>query len=85
MAKERQSNIELCRIFCMIYIVIYHLFIHNREVTGDYSYTIALTTIFSLGVPVFVIISGYFGINRSRIQLASANLQHLFVKALSWC
>ena len=83
MAKERQSNIELCRIFCMIYIVIYHLFIHNREVTGDYSYTIALTTIFSLGVPVFVIISGYFGINRSIKGILNLIAQVLFYSIIA--
>lgn len=63
--KERNSNFELCRLACMFYIVIYHLFIHNGDVTGGAYYEKALTTIFSIGVPVFVLISGYFKINAS--------------------
>ena len=63
--KIRASNFELCRLACMFYIVVFHLFIHNKDVTGGLYYTRALTTIFKIGVPVFVIISGYFGIKRS--------------------
>ena len=64
-SKRRDSNIELCRLVCMFYIVVFHLFIHNKDVTGGLYYTRALTAIFSIGVPVFVLISGYFGIKRT--------------------
>lgn len=83
MAKERQTNIELCRIFCMIYIVIYHLFIHNPAVTSSYPYSTALTTIFSLGVPVFIIISGYFGIHRSVKGILNLISQILFYSIIA--
>lgn len=63
--QERCSNFELCRLACMFYIVVYHLFIHNKDVTGGAYYNRGLTTIFSLGVPVFVMISGYFRIRTS--------------------
>ena len=49
----------------MFYIVVYHLFIHNLDVTGGAYYNKAFTTIFSIGVPVFVMISGYFKIHAS--------------------
>ena len=64
-SQQRASNFELCRLISMFYIVVYHLFIHNVEVTGDFYYTRALTSIFFIGVPVFVMISGYFGIKAS--------------------
>lgn len=75
---ERLSNIELCRLFCMFYIVVYHLFIHNLDVTGDVYYRRALTTIFSIGVPVFVIISGYFRIKASAKGVLSLVAQVVF-------
>lgn len=65
MKPARSSNFELCRLFCMFYIVVYHLFIHNKELMGSIIYTRSLTSIFSIGVPVFVMISGYFSIHRS--------------------
>lgn len=61
----RKSNFELCRLVCMFCIVTHHLFIHNSAVTGDIYYTRALSTLFTLGVPTFVMLSGYFGIKRS--------------------
>lgn len=75
---QRDSNIELCRLVCMFYIVVFHLFIHNKDVTGGLYYTRALTTIFSIGVPVFVLISGYFGIKRSARGLLSIIAQVIF-------
>ena len=77
-AGKRESNIELCRLTCMFYIVVFHLFIHNKEVTGDLYYTRALTTLFSIGVPVFVLISGYFGIRRSVKGLLNIIAQVVF-------
>lgn len=76
--KQRDSNIELCRLACMFYIVVFHLFIHNKDVTGGLYYTRALTAIFSIGVPVFVLISGYFGIKRSVKGFFNIVLQAVF-------
>ena len=75
---QRESNMELCRLACMFYIVVFHLFIHNKEVTGGLYYTRALTTLFSIGVPVFVLISGYFGIRRSVKGLLNIIAQVVF-------
>ena len=61
---ERDSNFELCRIACIIYIVFYHLFIHVNNNLDNMWYTKPLTSIFHIGVVVFVMISGYYGIRR---------------------
>ena len=65
MKKERESNFELCRLACMFYIVFYHLIIHVPGIYDQMSWAKPLATICHVGVVVFVMISGYFGINRS--------------------
>lgn len=79
----RASNFELCRLACMFYIVVYHLFIHNKDVTGDCYYNVALTTIFSIGVPVFVMISGYFRIKASLKGFLNIVLQVVFYSVIA--
>ena len=71
--KLRNSNIELLRCICMLMIVYLHLLIHG--VNGEFAafngnevlpttLLESFTTIFCMvAVNVFVIISGYFGIN----------------------
>lgn len=81
--KERASNFELCRLACMFYIVVYHLFIHNTDVTGGAYYHRALTTIFSIGVPVFIMISGFFKINASVKGFLNIVLQVLFYSVIA--
>ena len=81
--KERASNFELCRLACMLYIVVYHLLIHNTELTGVLYYNRALTTIFSIGVPVFVMISGYFKIKASVRGFLSIASQVVFYSLIA--
>ena len=66
---ERESNFELCRIFCMVYIVFYHLFIHVDNSLDVMWFTKPLITISHIGVVVFVMISGYWGIKRRLYKL----------------
>ena len=63
--KERDSNFELCRLVCMFYIVFYHLIIHVPGLYEAMPWARPLRTIFHIGVVVFVMISGYYGIRRS--------------------
>lgn len=81
--KERDSNFELCRLACMFYIVVYHLFIHNTDVTGGAYYYRALTTIFCIGVPVFVMISGYYKINVTVRGFLNIAFQVVFYSAIA--
>ena len=63
---QRQSNIELLRCFAMLCIVVYHLclFALVGVSTGTKLYQ-ALQIPLHIGVPLFVLISGYFGIRFS--------------------
>lgn len=88
--KERDSNFELCRLVCMLYIVIYHLIIHVPSVYENTSWGLPLRNICHIGVVVFVMISGYFGIHRKWKRLLSLALSVSFYNALGiliavWC
>ena len=80
--KERDSNFELCRLVCMLYIVIYHLIIHVPAVYENISWGLPLRNICHIGVVVFVMISGYFGIRRKWKRLLSLALSVSFYNAL---
>ena len=64
--KERQSNIELLRCLSMFFVIVYHILIlvlyQRHPETNAYQ---ALELPFHIGVPLFVMISGYFGIRFS--------------------
>ena len=61
--KNRESNFELLRLVAMFCIVYYHLLVHFVvPVKGDGSFYSALELPLHIGVPLFIFISGYFGI-----------------------
>lgn len=63
--KERESSFELIRILAQILIVYYHILLFSiYPLTGDPFYK-ALYIPLHIGVPLFVLISGYFGIKPS--------------------
>ena len=80
--RERDSNFELCRLVCMLYIVIYHLIIHVPVVYENTFWGRPLRTLCHIGVVVFVMISGYFGIKRKWKRLLSLVLSVSFYNAL---
>lgn len=62
----RQSNMELLRIVAMFMIVIYHtVYYVFYDYRGESPIFASLMTILHIGVPLFVLISGYFGIKPS--------------------
>lgn len=64
--KTRESNFELLRLVAMFCIVFYHLLLHYVvPAQGDGSVFYALWLPLHIGVPLFVFISGYFGIRPS--------------------
>lgn len=64
--KERESNMELLRMVSMLCIIIYHIFIFGLEPAFPEQHLYkALQIPFHIGVPCFVLISGYFGIRFS--------------------
>lgn len=64
--KIRQSNYELLRVFSMFLIVLYHLtiFVFAPNHPDELIYK-AIQMPLHMGVPLFVLISGYFGIKFS--------------------
>lgn len=65
--KERESNFELLRLFAMFSIVFYHLLgvYWHIDDAPSHGMLVALTSPFHVGVPLFVMISGWFGIRAS--------------------
>lgn len=80
--KVRESNFELCRLVCMLYIVVYHLIIHVPVVYETTIWGRPLRTLCHIGVIVFVMISGYFGITRKWIGLLKLALSVSFYNLL---
>ncbi len=59
----RQSNMELLRIVAMFMILVYHsVYYALYNYRGDTPIFASLLTILHIAVPLFVLISGYFGI-----------------------
>lgn len=64
--KVRESNMELLRIVAMLMIVIYHTFYYRLQYYQESAPLFAsLTVVLHIGVILFVLISGYFGIKPS--------------------
>ena len=62
----RQSNMELLRIVAMFMILVYHtVYYVFYDYRGESPIFASLMTLLHIGVPLFVLISGYFGIKPS--------------------
>lgn len=59
---RRESQFELIRILAQVFIVIYHLFLLYVYPTTGQALHKAIWLPLHIGVPLFVLISGYFGI-----------------------
>ena len=73
--KERLSNIEALRLLSMFTIVFYHLTDKAFEIHND---SVALGVFFNIthwGVPVFILISGYFFVRLTAKKLFSFYVQ----------
>lgn len=69
MKKKRKSNIEILRLICMFFVLIHHTIVHVFPLTESVStpsfFLKLLDTLAYCAVPVFVLISGYFGVRPS--------------------
>lgn len=61
MKKVRESNIELLRIVLMLFIVIHHCIIDMHKYYSN-AWLDSVDVVLHTAVPIFVLISGYFGI-----------------------
>lgn len=68
MKKDRNSNIELLRILCMIAIIIHHSFVHSGiSISIENTNTLILSIIQILGKTannIFILTTGYYMINK---------------------
>ena len=71
MKVERQSNIELLRMLCMLFIVCHHMIVHALPSNPEFGIAMGaewyglqlLNCMCYVAVNVFILISGYFGIH----------------------
>ena len=91
--KERQSNIELLRILCMLMVMILHfnnqcanpdLLGFPNELTSQYTWGFLIECFCIVAVNCFVLISGYFGINLKVSSVLRLYLQCFFIGLLSY-
>ena len=90
MNKARQSNIELLRLICMFFIVIHHIISHALPLAPAFSTELVYNNVLIhvldasvwCAVPVFVLISGYFGINFKVKGLLNFYVQCAFYSCL---
>lgn len=92
--KERNSSIELLRIISMILIVLYHYHARNynlyvidapRPEDADFIYKLMTHSLGKLGVPIFVFISGWFGIKYRKERFVDMLFQCAFYACLAVC
>ena len=82
MTQKRQSNIELLRIICMLFIICGHIIGSHERATnildGDEIIRVFYNSFTCVGVNAFVLISGYFGISFKKDRLLKLIFQTLF-------
>lgn len=92
--KERNSSIEFLRIVSMILIVLYHYHARNynlyvidapRPEDADFIYKLMTHSLGKLGVPIFVFISGWFGIKYRKERFVDMLFQCTFYAFLAIC
>lgn len=75
MKKERESNFEFLRIICMLMIVLLHTLGHGGGLTNtnvnSFNFFIShlIESLSIVAVNVYVIITGYFSINKTKINI----------------
>lgn len=90
--KQRNSSIELLRIVSMLLILMFHyatreygLYVTTNDlfVQADLQSKLMLSSIGRLGVPIFVFISGYYGVKYRTDQLLNLIIQGFFYMLVS--
>ncbi len=92
MKQKRNSSIELLRIVSMILIVLYHyharkydLYVIDapRPEDPNFLYELLTHSLGKLGVPIFVFISGWYGIKFRKNRIAHMIVECMFYAVLS--
>lgn len=85
MSNKRNSSIEMLRIICILGIIVMHLYGPIRECLKGVNLFggIVVNTIFNTGVTIFMLISGYYGINFSISKLCDIEYKVIFYSYLT--
>lgn len=81
----RNSSFELLRILCMFGIVSMHIFgVFYETAQGiNQVFGVLINSLFNMGVSIFMLISGYFGINGSVKKYLKLELEVLFYSGIN--
>lgn len=81
----RQSNFELLRLLCIYGIVSMHTYsvFYGTSTGVNLVYGVLINSLFNTGVSIFILISGYFGINGTIKKYIKLELEVLFYSLLS--
>lgn len=84
---SRSSNFELLRLFCVFGIIAMHSCssFYKDLSTVTFVYLNVIGSVFNTGVSIFILISGYFGINTKPRKIFAIWWQVLFCSLISWC
>ena len=63
--KVRESSFELVRLIAQLMIVVYHIYLIAITPVYDVAFNKAIWLPLHIGVPLFILISGYWGIHIS--------------------
>lgn len=91
--KTRQSNIELLRLFSMFALLFLHFYVHALQNSTVYieqsdfwkNFPLVLSSLTSLQVNIFVLISGWFGIHTTPKKVINFYLMCAFYSVLTYC
>lgn len=81
---KRESNIELLRILCIFGIITMHIFGQFYSMASGINlfYGVVINSIFNMGVSIFMLISGYYGLKSSLKKLVELELCVIFYSIL---
>lgn len=82
---NRESNFELLRILCIVGILVMHTAgsVYDKVTGINLVYGTLINSICNIGVTMFVLISGYFGIKTNIKKIVSIELITIFYSILS--
>ncbi len=91
--KQRNSSVELLRILSMLLIVLYHFNARQHDLyvvtefrpeEPNFIFELLTHSLGKIGVPVFVFISGWYGIRFKKDRFIDIGLQCLFYASISF-
>lgn len=91
--QERQSNIELLRLLSIFALLFLHFYVHSllpstvyAEQTGFWkNFPLVLSSLTSLQVNIFILISGWFGIRTTPKKVINFVLMCVFYGVFTYC